>query len=417
MNNGTDFTYTWRIGPVTLHFTDMDLFDLPVDAVVNSEQTDFVLSTNPDTISGQLYRLLGDALQDELDRQTEGQTLPTGTVLKTTGGKRYRHVYHAGFHHPDNWLDTEDRETQETDSVQVIRRCIREILGELATGVVQSIGFPLIGTGVYNIAPSLLAYEFAREIVDHAQRGGSRSRDVWLAIRSRHAAEFIEPLVQGLVDGLYGMSSIAQLELGVGFLDQFSQRQMHAGDPRFRAWMLTRYTELFIEYVFFRLANASSPPVDVETTLPPGQGVSFGFLRLKSQNLAIRIEKSGNVDGWPTYLAKRVRNDMQTGHRVLRIVQDRNDLAHGRAARDPNEIEEDLVSLIDPIGWAAARKQFGDPGESNLSPWIHAVPMDATDGPGGTHFGVLDRWTQKHYEYLVPDTGQTFRLPRLGSNQ
>jgi O-acetyl-ADP-ribose deacetylase len=406
--------YTWRIGSITLHLTDKDLFDLSVDAVVNSEQTDFVLSLNPGTISGQLHMRFGDALQDELDRQTEGQRLPAGTVLKTPVNKYYSYIFHAGFHQPDEWINEQDRESQETDSVRIIRRCVREILRALTSDDIQSIAFPLIGTGVYNIDPSLLAYEFAREVVEHAQHVGSQyQRDVWLSIRSHHAAQIIEPLVQGLVDGLYGTSSSVP-NLGVGFLDRFNQRQLHAGDPRFRAWMLTRYTELLIEYIFFHLASVSEPPVDVETTLPPGLGMSFGFSRLEAQNLAIRLEQDGNVEGWPAYFVKQLRKDMHVGHRLQRIIQDRNNLAHGKAARSPEGIEDDLIRLIDPSNWAATREQFGDPGEINLSPWVNPYPAhgDANEGKAGTVFGILDRWTTKHYEYLVPDTGDIFRQPR-----
>lgn len=176
--------------------------------------------------------------------------------------------------------------------------------------------------------------------------------------------------------------------------------------------MLTRYTELVIEYIFFRLANAADPPVEVEKALSLGRGVTFGFLRQESQSLSIRIEKNANLQAWPAYLAKRLRKDMQTGHRLLRITRDRNDLAHGRAARSSEDIEEDLVRLIDQAGWEETRKEFGNPGETGLTPWIEAAPMDAMEGEEETCYGILERYTQRHYEYLIPETGQTFHLPR-----
>ena len=141
MNSDTHMDYTWQIGSIALHLTDKNLFDLSVDAVVNSEQTDFVLSLDPNTISGQLYKLFGDSLQDELDRQTEGQRLPVGTVLITPVAKNYRYIYHAGFHHPDEWIDYEDRESQEADSVRTIRHCIREILSGQISEKVRSCQF------------------------------------------------------------------------------------------------------------------------------------------------------------------------------------------------------------------------------------------------------------------------------------
>jgi hypothetical protein len=36
-----------------------DIFDASVDAIVNSEQTDFVLSRNPDSVSGQIWNRYG----------------------------------------------------------------------------------------------------------------------------------------------------------------------------------------------------------------------------------------------------------------------------------------------------------------------------------------------------------------------
>ncbi len=412
MTSDAHMDFTWRIGSIALHVTDNDLFDLSVDAVVNSEQTDFVLSLDPKTISGQLYKRFGDSLQDELDRQTEGQRLPAGTVLKTPVAKSYRYIYHAGFHHPDEWIDDQDPESQEADSVRIIRRCVRSILSELTSGDVQSVAFPLIGTGVYNIDPSLLAYEFARELVDHAQHVGVQSRrDVWLSIRSHNAAQLTEPLVQGLLDSLYGTPSLIP-NLGVGFLDRFNQQQLRAGDPSFRAWMLTRYAELLIEYFFFRLASVSEPTVAVETALSPGKGISFGFLRLESQNLAIRLEQDDRVEGWPAYFVKQLRSDMQTGHRLQRIIQDRNNLAHGKAARSPEAIEGDLLGLIDPNGWVITMEQFGIPAEDGLSPWIQPVPNEEKPEGGEKQFGLLDRWTHNYFEYLVPDTGEMFRLSR-----
>ena len=42
-----------------------NLFDAQVDAIVSSEQTDFVLSRNPQSLSGQIWHRYGDAVQRE----------------------------------------------------------------------------------------------------------------------------------------------------------------------------------------------------------------------------------------------------------------------------------------------------------------------------------------------------------------
>lgn len=38
------FKQSWKIGSIKFHLVEGDLFDVPVDAIVNSEQTDFILS-------------------------------------------------------------------------------------------------------------------------------------------------------------------------------------------------------------------------------------------------------------------------------------------------------------------------------------------------------------------------------------
>jgi hypothetical protein len=48
---------------------------------VNSDQTNFVLARNERTISGQIRRRLGRDIQEELDEQTGGISLPPDTVL------------------------------------------------------------------------------------------------------------------------------------------------------------------------------------------------------------------------------------------------------------------------------------------------------------------------------------------------
>ena len=62
--------HKWRIGPVDLGLAKTDLFDLDVNAVDNSEQSDFRLSVDPETISEQLFKRFGGDSQHERDQQT-----------------------------------------------------------------------------------------------------------------------------------------------------------------------------------------------------------------------------------------------------------------------------------------------------------------------------------------------------------
>ncbi len=55
-----------KLKRVEFTFALGDLFDAEVDAIVSSEQTDFVLSGNPESISGQIWYRYGDSIQQEL---------------------------------------------------------------------------------------------------------------------------------------------------------------------------------------------------------------------------------------------------------------------------------------------------------------------------------------------------------------
>ena len=94
-----------KLSHVEFTFAVGDIFDASVDAIVSSEQTDFVLSGNPESLSGQIRRRYGEAAQRELDAATKGQVLGPGSVIETSGGSEFKRIFHAGFHDPDDWPD------------------------------------------------------------------------------------------------------------------------------------------------------------------------------------------------------------------------------------------------------------------------------------------------------------------------
>src|SRR4051794_32497199 len=80
-----------------------DIFDAKVEAIVNSEQTDFILSGNPRSLSGQIRKRYGNLVQRELNAVTKGRVLGPGAVIDTTGGCDFKRIFHAGFHNPYDW--------------------------------------------------------------------------------------------------------------------------------------------------------------------------------------------------------------------------------------------------------------------------------------------------------------------------
>src|SRR5208337_1337532 len=85
-----------RLKHVEFTFAAGDLFDAKVDAIVSSEQTDFILSKNPKSLSGQIWSRYGATVQHELDEATNRQVLRAGTVLDTSGGQDFVRIFHAG---------------------------------------------------------------------------------------------------------------------------------------------------------------------------------------------------------------------------------------------------------------------------------------------------------------------------------
>jgi hypothetical protein len=72
---------------------------------VSREDSAFVLPRSPTRVGGQIFRRWRLHVQAEVDAQTDGRVLPAGTVLATSlSGDGL--IYHAGFHHPDVWLES-----------------------------------------------------------------------------------------------------------------------------------------------------------------------------------------------------------------------------------------------------------------------------------------------------------------------
>lgn len=138
----------WQLGDITFNLVEGDIFEVPADAIVNSDQSDFRLGYIPATITGQIRQRYGSTVQLELDAQTEGKTLPPGTVLKTSGGGDYYCIYHAGFHHPYGWLGRDSEENDQIAYLKIIRECVRWILEDFSAAPgLDSVAFPLIGNG------------------------------------------------------------------------------------------------------------------------------------------------------------------------------------------------------------------------------------------------------------------------------
>ena len=83
----TVFPLHLKIGSLTLGLDYGDLFEADADAIVNSEQTDFFLSGNPHSISGQIYHRYGDRIQEELDAAVDALADGGNARIDAEGGR------------------------------------------------------------------------------------------------------------------------------------------------------------------------------------------------------------------------------------------------------------------------------------------------------------------------------------------
>jgi O-acetyl-ADP-ribose deacetylase (regulator of RNase III) len=213
--------YCGKLRNVELTFALGDLLDAKVDAIVSSEQTDFVLAGDLDSISGQIWHRCGDPIQQELDDATKGQVLHPGTILDTSGGKDFVRIFHAGFHEPGDWPDTPGG-SQDADYFEAIGSCIRQVLDSVIAQRLTSVAFPLIGCGLFGLDEKMLILQFidAVETLDgHLKKAENLS--VWLVIRDSAQFEsaagvFLELLLRARSEMI-----VVQLERsGIPILDR-----------------------------------------------------------------------------------------------------------------------------------------------------------------------------------------------------
>jgi O-acetyl-ADP-ribose deacetylase (regulator of RNase III) len=390
---------SWRLGGLNLRLVEGDLFEVDAASIVNSEQTNFVLSANESTISGQIRRRLGKRVQEELNGQTRGTSSPPGTVLVTGGSPLFSKVYHAGFHEPWVWYDMANDDGQ-TEHLRSIRQCVRDILQRLKQDSIQSVAFPLLGCGLFGLDPRLLAYEFTKELADFAQDPRADGIEVILVLRNSAVLQgALEGMVQALIDHSSSPVRKAVFRLGVEHLDRFESRNLTTIlHPTYAAWMLLRYAELVTGFLFFTLASETVPALRPQDSF--GRGcIEFGPVISQALKLAAGVQE-GAALSWSSFF----RELLQDETRLKRLKKDRNDVAHGRKPRSLDEVEQDLKAFIKIERWQDIGSRTAPPTVALLQPWLRR------DTAGDGEVGVLDSWNASELIYLVPHNGMIFRL-------
>src|SRR5262249_41462626 len=126
--------------------------------------------------------------------------------------------------------------------------------------------------------------------------------------------------------------------------------------------------------------------------------------------LAERLRYDSSASAWDKFVATLICEDAQGKRRLECINQDRNNIAHGRSFRAPVEVREDIAAFLQLDRWEALQQEQPPPQAEDLRPWLQ--PHPEADQQAET--GVLERWSRRGWDYVVPRTGSRFRLPPCG---
>jgi O-acetyl-ADP-ribose deacetylase (regulator of RNase III) len=382
-----------------------DLFDAGVDAIVSSEQTDFVLAANPESISGQIRRRYGDLVQQELDEATNGQVLRAGTVLETSGGKDFSRIFHAGFHEPDDWPGVPGG-SEDADYFEAIGSCIRQILNSARGQRLPRVAFPLIGCGLFGLDEKMLILQFldaVESLDDRLQEG--ENLNIWLVIRDPDqfksvVSGFLELLLRARTE----MIALQIERTGVPLLDRFARRLAQRSNEDWARWQLCRFAEIALEIMCYGLSRGISPSPTPESLFEEGNAPTFGVVRELALRFAVELPTNGNAWG-SKFFASVLKNEAAA--RTLEALNaQRNNVAHGRKSLPLAEVQKLVRQSLHLDAWPRISDVDGEFRPADWIPWV--ATSSATDG----RTGLFERWQKNAIRYLIPETGEVFKVPR-----
>jgi O-acetyl-ADP-ribose deacetylase (regulator of RNase III) len=397
-----------KLNHVELTFAVGDLFDAQVDAIVSSEQTDFILSGNPKSISGQIWQRFGAAVQQELDELTDGQVLRAGTVLETSGGSDFVRIFHAGFHEPDDWPGVPGG-SEGADYFEAIGSCVRQILETARAQKLSSVAFPLIGCGLFGLDEKMLVLQFLDAIETLDERlTDDEHLNAWLVIRDRDQFDSIVDVLFALLLRHRSETIAVQLEpSGIPVLDRFAARLGHRSNEDWAKWQLCRFAEIALEVMCYGLCRATIPSPSPESMFDEGIVATFGVIR----EHALKLAASPTIDAgsWGArFFTSVLKNDASV--RALEIVNtQRNNLAHGRKSLPLGEIRGLTIQGLQLGAWGKIAQVDGKFWLADWIPWV--VVSSSSNGQAG----LFERWQKNAIRYLVPETGEVFKVPRTTS--
>jgi hypothetical protein len=113
-----------------------------------------------------------------------------------------------------------------------------------------------------------------------------------------------------------------------------------------------------------------------------------------------------DTSAWGARFFGRVLQDVKSAGALGEIIEQRNNIAHGRQSLPLVKIKKLVGQGLQLEAWEWIPETDGELRLSDWRPWVGTPPT------GGGQMGLFERWKKNDLRYLVPETGEIFRAPR-----
>src|SRR5262249_4616584 len=109
---------------------------------------------------------------------------------------------------------------------------------------------------------------------------------------------------------------------------------------------------------------------------------------------------------WGVRFFGRVLDEDKSAGNLDEINRQRNNLAHGRQSLPLAKIKKLVVQGLQLDAWEQIPETDGELRLVDWGPWVAKSITDANK------IGLLERWQKNSVGYLIPETGEVFKVPR-----